>query len=599
MPLEIQQAYQAGTRNADGTAGEHYWQNKAEYDIAVEVFPDQKKLQGVEQVTYFNNSPDTLQSVWIHLYADFYKKGNARDETIALVNITEGVIINSIKLDGKDIDMGSSQVERHTTNLQLHLEDPLLPEDSLALEIAWEEILPAEYHNRIGAYDSTTFMVGYWYPQIAVYDDIDGWDTFAYGGIQEFYREFSDYRVEITLPEHYYVWATGELLNAESVYAPEIKQRWELARQSDTTVLILSGRQDYPDPCKEKKTWVYTAENVGDFAFGFSDYFRWEASSAQPVGTAERVLVSMVYDPQDSLLMNQLTHQQTEMIDYFSEQTPGVNYPYSHFTTFVGCPIYDGMEFPMMANNGVFRKDNTGYMDVRITAHELAHTYFPFLVGINERKYTWMEEGWAVYFTTQYLENYEPDISRTQHMAHEYQKRAGSMYDLPMLVANTLLGNASVHRHAAYNKPFVAYQVLQALLGEVLFQQCLKAYIERWTGKHPTPYDFFNTFSDVSGQNLNWFWKAWFQDFSYADLGIIQSDEGEVLLQNTGGLPLPATVTLSYANGDEEHHTLSAEVWKEQNEVKIPVDKNRKLINASLLLKNWPDANYENNKLYP
>ncbi|UCH66014.1 MAG: hypothetical protein JSW63_02455, partial [Ignavibacterium sp.] len=236
IPLNIQEAYENGTRSYDGSPGINYWQNSAEYNIKVEVVPETKMLFGSETVIYKNNSPDTLKTLVIRLYQDIFKIGNARDYNAPAEAINDGVEVSKFILRGEEINSDSSIIERAGTNLTLNLDEPLPPHSEIDLAFEWNFIIPHIYPIRMGAYDSTSFFIGYWYPQISVYDDIEGWDEFNYGGQQEFYNDFSSFQVEIKVPNTFCVWATGVLQNPDEVFTERILDRYNTANSSEEVI---------------------------------------------------------------------------------------------------------------------------------------------------------------------------------------------------------------------------------------------------------------------------------------------------------------------------------------------------------------------------
>ncbi len=218
IPRNIQSAYEKGTRSPDGKPGAEYWQNSSDYKIEVEVDPSAYLFNGSEEVTYYNNSPDTLKRIVLRLYPNVFKKGSARDYAINPEAVTDGVTIEKISVSGRSINLENQSIFRVTNTIAvIYLPEPILPKSSIDLSIEWSFSLSPKATLRMGVYDSTSVFVGYWYPQIAVYDDIDGWDYINYGGQEEFYNDFSNFDVNITLPNNFGVWATGELQNPEEV----------------------------------------------------------------------------------------------------------------------------------------------------------------------------------------------------------------------------------------------------------------------------------------------------------------------------------------------------------------------------------------------
>jgi len=599
MPIEFQKAYKNKTRSFTGEPGENYWQNFAFYKITATVQPGTWKINGHETVVYKNNSPDSLRSIIIRTYPDLYKKGGKRLLEVHEENITQGMLIKKLSIDNEPVDLTDNEVvNRQNTVFILSLKIPLAPGNSLTLETDWETQLPLLYDNRLGVYDSNAAFMAYWYPQIGVYDDIDGWDTKEYLAMVEFYREFADYDVQLRVPSDYMIWATGELQNPKEVYSHTLYENWEKSKLSNETKVLLEGREPDTRNNSDTKTWHFAAKNVIDFAAGISSYFRWEASSVEQNG--KRILSNLVYPPKDSTYVKNVLTAQNNAIQFFNDEITGTGYPWPQFTTFIGVEDYDGMEFPMMANNGVNRTNPD--FNPRVTVHEFAHTYFPMYVGVNEVKYAWMEEGWAVFMTTEYMNEFLPDAKIRSLPLKEIDpaivsRAAGDQRNIPLFTPSYLITERRVHSLEAYKKPAILYSILKEVFGKEQFANCLQGYIERWNGKHPTPYDFFFTMENLSGQDLTWLWKPWIFEFGYPDLEIKQLN-GKILVEKLGALPVPVHLTIEYKSGEYRTMNFSAEVWK-NGETELEVEPENAIDVKSILLDTSliPDSNPGNNKL--
>ena len=267
MPRNIQSAYEEGTRSLNGEPGENYWQNSSDYKIKVEVNPQEKILTGLEEITYYNNSPDTLGRIVLRLYQDIFKKGNARDFSVTGEAINEGVQIKYISIHNIPVDIDDVKVFRQEgTNVFIKLDEPIPPESEIDLYVEWSFIIPSKVKLRMGAYDSTSFFIAYWYPQIAVYDDIDGWDTHNYGGYQEMYNDFSNFEVEVTVPNTFAVWGTGKLENVEQILQKKYLDRFYAAENADIVISIIdtidlkTGKIFIDD--KEKNIWKFSTTTL-------------------------------------------------------------------------------------------------------------------------------------------------------------------------------------------------------------------------------------------------------------------------------------------------------------------------------------------------
>lgn len=616
MPREFVNAYSNKTRSFSGNPGKNYWQNSLVYNIDVNVIPNSWDIIGKAIITYTNNSPDSLSKIYIKLHPNHYKKGALRANEIPIENLTDGMQIEELFVNSKKVPL---KVSRKSTNLapenidkntvsskititegssyvRLNLGAPIPPKSSTQFSISWKTQMPSIYVNRMGAYDAESAFVGYWYPQIAVYDDIDGWDNSEYTGAQEYYTDYSDYYVNIKVPSSYKIAATGKLLNPKEVFNKETLKRYKASQKKSGVVTIIEGGQSEKEN-NSKNIWKFEAKQVRDFAFGLSNNFKWIAQNVQL--KTKSVSSNLIYDKKDEKYANGVLEVQKKSLVFLSEEFPGVPYPYDAFTTYMGVPEFDGMEFPMMANNGLSRnKKSNDYM----TFHETSHTFFPHLVGVNEIKYSWMEEGWATFFTIKFIQELYKDTSyRNRQLTRTmggYSRNAGKLWESPLIAPTNHLTIRKGHFQLSYRKPAFMLLALENLLGEIVFKKCLKEYINRWKGKHPTPYDFMFTFNNVSNQNLNWFWKKWVFEYGYADISFKEIKNSSLIIENIGGPPVPIKLKLIFANGKSEIIEKTAEVWKNNfKTIEIDLSNKYQLKKIELVSDVFPDVNVKNNMI--
>lgn len=569
IPRDIQKAYNNGTRSWDGMPGENYWQNRSVYKIQAEVLPDKSILKGTEKITYYNNSPDTLYRIMLRLYQNIYQKGNARDFSIGSASLTDGEDILFLSLNGDTlITEGSMQDVIFTaTNMIITCPNGINPDTSVELELKWEFIIPTAVPIRMGNYGDGDMFIAYWYPQVAVYDDINGWDRVEYYGSAEFYNDFNDYHFEITVPDNFAVWATGELQNTEEVFSDDIIDKINAAKNS-VDVITVFDFTDYVDGINKstagKNVWKFEADNVADVSFCISDNFRWDAASVE-VEPGRRILANAVYQD-GTKYWEEAAMYARESVKYLSTELPGYPYPYSYVTSFCNKRSSGGMETPMMQNNGIGA--HYGYF-VRVIFHEIAHSYLPFFMGTNERKYGFMDEGWASFFPYEFVKKYAPEFDEYGERVRDYLYSAGDESEMPPMTL-TYSYKTPHFRTGSYNRPTVAYRELYRLLGHDRFKNAFLEYMDRWHEKHPIPYDFFNTFNDALGENLNWFFKPWVADYGYPDLAIESADQNDdnviVKIKKIGNIP--TQIKLTFFNEDsEEIKTVfeSAYTWKDKN----------------------------------
>ncbi|PTB93726.1 hypothetical protein C9994_12775, partial [Marivirga lumbricoides] len=334
-------------------------------------------------------------------------------------------------------------------------------------------------------------------------------------------------------------------------------------------------------------TWHYVAKEVSDFAFATSDHYLWDAAM-QKVGD-RNVLVSSAFPAEEAKDYTELTNIQQRTIKYFSENIPGVPYPYPAFTTFVGLKG-GGMEFPMMANN-----DGPGR---GVAIHELFHTYFPMYVRINERRFAWMDEGWASYITQLVSDRFFEENDNDLFGAAKLQLGGifGTYEDLPLITSTQFMDNNN-YGYASYPLPQFVYAMLHHHLGDEMFLKAFRTYITRWAQKSPTPYDFFFTFEDVSGEDLSWLWKPWFFNFGYSDVQIESWENGKLTVANKGDRPVPLLIEVTYKDGTKKDFSKSAKELMENDspEINIPDADKVKMI---MVNRQIPDANDVDN-IYP
>lgn len=600
IPKNFQQAYKKQTRSYDGKPGSNYWQNKCDYKIKAEFEPVSRKLSGEETITFYNNSTDTLKQIILRLYPDIYRKGNVRDFEIEPQAITEGMKIEKLSVGGSEINVDDKKsASRQITNLFVQLEQRMAPKSRIEIKVVWNFMVPNKSQVRMGGYDSTSFFIAYWYPQVAVYDDIDGWDEQNYTGMTEMYNDFNNYHVELTVPKGFLLWATGVLQNPKEVYSKNIFEKFQKALQSDKIVNIVE-KKDYETGLvtadKEKLIYKIDADYVPDFAFAVSDHYLWDASKiVVDKQTGRSSFVSAAYNKSTEYFSN-VAEIARKSIESFSTYMPAVPYPYPTMTVFNG---QGGMEFPMMCNNSAV-KEIQG--TVHLTSHEICHTYFPFYMGINERKYAWMDEGWATMLPFDFQTENAPGYDPRSRNAQGYSDFAGYDSDIPLMIPSYNLKNPA-YRTASYRRPGAAYEFLRQMLGDEIFKKALNEYINRWNGKHPMPYDFFFTFDNVIGEDLSWYWKPWFFETKHPDLSIekIKSENSDVecAVKNIGGLPVPVIIKVSFDDGTNEVlFNQSAKIWKDGvKEVKVKLTPNKKITKVELGTTQIPDTDKSNNQL--
>lgn len=600
VPKSVTLAYAKQTRSKDGNPGKHYWQNTASYTIKATVDVKNKMLHGSERITYFNNSPDTLKTLVVRLYQDLFKRGANRNSLVDVDprDLTDGVVIERMHIGNneKTIEVNQKQVRRTGTLMHVQLTDKIAPQSKADIQIDWNFHIPEHTLIRMGTIDSTTVFLGQWYPQIAVYDDLNGWDKHSYNGLAEFYNEVADFDVEITVPKGFMVWATGEPVNIDELLQAPYDANYKKATASDqVTHLITVQDLKRGNITTNKQTWRYKASQVSDFAFGLSDHYCWDVTSVEvDKATKRRTIVGVAYNPA-SQHFDKVVDVARETVRSMSEEIPGIPFPFPYMTVFNGD---FGIEYPMITNVGADPKFS---MTVYANSHEIAHSYFPFYVCTNETKNGWLDEGLTVFLPEKVQMRMAPlDEAKKNTRAFSYY---AGLEDEPAVITPTHYLDQRIYFYLNYAKTEVALRMLETELGDSLFKTCLNGFMERWKYKHPTPYDFFNTFNSLSGQDLTWFWQAWYyQNGGIPDLAIDQVKRSghkiEVVVVNKGDFPLP--VVLSGYNQDKivKTITLPARKWLEQPNKPLTVSFESTEPITSITLGNdyIPDANRSNNK---
>lgn len=560
-----QKAYDKNTRTADGKPGANYWQNNAVYNINVSFAPLTRIVAGTEEIIYTNKSPDTLHQVWFKLYPNFYKKGVPRDMQVDDADLTDGVKIENFLVNGNKLDSAALHIS--ATNMWLHI-DSLLPGKQMKFNVTFSYILNKNSHVRTGMVDDGSAFIAYFFPRIAVYDDIDGWNQIPYTGTPELYNDFCSFNVNVTVPKNYIVCATGNLLNASEVYAPQIVQRIGDAEKNDGITKVIDTSDIKTGNITAQNainTWKFKADSVTDFVFATSNHYIWYASSlVVDPSTKRRTRVDAVFNPAHKDYFNVIDYA-GKTIESMSYRFPAWPYPYPHETVFDGL---DQMEYPMMVNDNPL-DDKTD--EITLTDHEIFHTMFPFYMGINETKYGWMDEGWATIGEWLISPMIDSTISDDYGMM-PYNNNANFDFDMPISTLSTQESGANYYLNS-YPKPAMGYLYVKDYLGDALFTKALHYYIQQWHGKHPMPLDFFNCMNTGSGKNLNWFWQKWFYDSGLPDVaitGVKQTGTKTIVtVSMKGNKPVPVHLTVYYKDSTTQklHETIG--VWEKNTSANI------------------------------
>lgn len=584
MPRNVKLAYANGTRSADGKPGPKYFQNRSVHNIRMNIAPPNRTISGSEDITYTNNSPKPLANLILRFELNVHTPEAMRERPVTAEQLTSDVTIDEYAENGKVKDWKPLIPYKGMTYNVIKLDAPVAPGGTVKLSFKWHYELVLD-SGREGVIDTTTFYVAYFYPRIAVLDDVNGWDQIPHMLSHEFFGDFNDYTLDVTVPKNYVVWSTGDLLNADEVLQPTIAERLKRSFTSDEVINIASLDEVKAGKVTAQKatnTWKWKANNVSDVAFGLSDHYIWDGGSlVVDKKTGRRASTQAAYDQPSENFANMVKYIKTSL-DFTSNQWPGVPYPYPKMTIFRG---FADMEYPMMANDSAQKR---GEMQQFIAAHEIMHSYFPFYMGINERRYAFMEEGWTTAF--EYLFNVST-LGKTQSDAlfkgfrvRGWITNTDSDADIPIMTPENVLTGEG-YGDNKYGRSALGYLALKDLLGDAEFKRVLHGFMDRWNGKHPTPWDMFNSFNDISGKDMNWFWNSWFFSYGYIDYAVagVEKDAGgsTVKIKNLGGFPAPVDVLVTFDDGTSETLHQTPAIWEKnikEATVKVNSDKTIKSI---------------------
>jgi hypothetical protein len=565
-------AVEQGTRTRTGRPGPKYWQQFADYKLQATLDAATKKLSGQATVTYYNRSPDTLRVVVFHLYQDLFAPNGIRNEGVP---ITGGIQLTRVVAQGRTLAEAtndtSAAYQRFATVMYIRLAEPLLPGASAPFEFAWSFTVTPDGAPR-GGTDGEVFFLSYWYPQVAVYDDVNRWQDDPYKGTAEFYMGYANYDVALTVPEGWLIGATGALQNADQVLSPATRERLARAAQTRETVHIVAEAERGAGKATARGTggqltWRYRAENVRDFAFGVSGQYLWDATTAT-VGDLDsdtrpdRTLIQTFYRPsRRQWAWDQSARYAQHSIEFLSSYL--WPYPYPHATAVDGVTSCAGMEYPMITCIGGQRDTLTLYS---VIVHELGHMWFPMQVGSDEKRFAWQDEGLTRFNQAQGMQQFFKGLDREGQARDNYQRlaRAGGEVEL-MRHGDLYPYDSPAYSIASYDKMATNMVALRGLVGDRRFREAYREYGKRWLNKHPAPWDFWNTFNEVLGQNLNWFWRTWWFETWTLDHAVgevkIAGDSTSITIDDLGLAPMPARIAVRRADGSTQRLEIPVTTW--------------------------------------
>jgi hypothetical protein len=608
----FQRALEGGTRSSTGEPGPNYWQQWTDYTVRARLDTEGKRIDGTVRMVYHNRSPRQLPALALQLLQNVHAEGAMRNRP---AEVTGGMDITRITAQGRELQLqGFGSGRRGSpslgTALQLRLPTALQSGDSAVLDIDFGFTIPQRgIGSRMGWNGDNLFYLAYWYPQMAVFDDVNGWQIDPFLGSAEFYMGYGSYDVTLEVPEGWVIMGTGRLVNAEDVMPPNIVARLRQAERSDTVVHVITAADFGPGTATQRAEsgylgWHFVADSVRDVAYSITRESLWDAART-PVGdrdgdgSTEYARVDAIYRQTAPRWVNTWRYAQ-HSIDFLSRWT-GYSYPWPHMTAAEGDGIMGGgMEYPMMTLIGGYTQagDTALY---GVTAHELAHMWVPMIVGTDERRTAWMDEGTTSFNTGAAEFEFYPGRRWDLGNYSGYIQTALSGLEGPMMRRSDFHYDGTAYGTASYSKPATMLWTLRGLLGEDVFRQAYHTYVRRWAFKHPKPWDFFNTFNDVSGQNLDWFWRTWYYETWTMDQAIAEvrreSDRTTIVIEDRGLAPMPVRLTITTADGTTMKAEIPVERWLEgarraETVVRTTSPVLRVEIDAERV---FPDADRQNN----
>ena len=562
-------------RTASGAPGVKYWQNRADYKLNVTLDTAMHRVSGTTIISYTNNSPDPLAFLWLQLDQNIYKEDSRAEATNPSVAAHSKVYTDGDEIKGIYIvKKGKAEKVDYVvtdTRLQIRLNDTLRSGGArVEIKIDYAFDIPENGTDRMGRVltkNGWIYEIAQWYPRMEVYDDVTGWNVLPYLGAGEFYLEYGNFDFTVTAPANLVVVGSGELLNPNDVLSPKTISRLASARNSDKTVMIRDSadivRRD-PYPAKASLTWHFFCKNARDAAWAASKAFIWDAARIN-LPDGKKALAQSVYpiEVKDQHSWGRSTEYVKGAIELYSKKWLAYNYPVA--TNVAGG--VGGMEYPGLVFCGSDNQDGALW---DVTNHEFGHNWFPMVVGSNERKYAWMDEGFNTFLNnedTKIFNNGEYYVKQDEQKVAQnmFSTDAEAIMNIPDVIQNDNLP------YSGYDKPALALAILrEQVLGEKRFDYAFQTYIKRWAFKHPTPWDFFHTMDNAAGEDLGWFWNEWFfttwkLDQSLKSIDYIENDPANgalITVENLEGMALPVTIEIEESNGKTGTIKLPAEIWQ-------------------------------------
>jgi hypothetical protein len=590
-------------RSSNGAPGPGYWQNSADYEIHANLDTTRKQLSATEVITYVNNSPDMLPSLWVQLDQNIYRK-DARSNSIfgrPRTDFSDGIVFDSVEIEpGSHAAKAKADYIVSDTRMQIRLAEPLKGQGALLkIHIQYHYPIPGVWGGRTSwgmSKKGEIYDMAQWYPRMAVYDDLHGWDTLPYIG-SEFYLEYGHFDYYVTAPSNMLIVGSGELKNPQEVLTKTQIERLTQARSSDKTVMIRTP-EEIDDPASRPRgsstlTWHFHMDNTRDVAFSASSVFVWDAARINLPDGAKSLAMS-VY-PVESV-GDEGWGRSTEYLKHAVEQFSRKWFPYPYPAAINVAGFSTGMEYPGIVFDGIPDKGKQLFW---ITAHEIGHSWFPMIVGSNERRNAWMDEGFNTFIDIYESDEFQGGVYGPKRDS-EYSA-GGEPPDTILKVLNDpaapviltradgfpfRLGHPVSYFKAAYGLRLLREQIL----GPERFDWAFRKYIRDWAYKHPSPSDFFRAMESEGGEDLAYFWRGWFMnnwtlDMAVKDAQYVKGDYRQgvsVTIANLGQLVLPNTVQVNFEDGSNARVPLPVETWISKGEYTFTLDSKQPILSVVL-----------------
>lgn len=579
-PPDFARALDRGWRSEDGSPGHSYWQQWTGYDLTAKLNPEEAKLEGSVRILYAHDAPANLPTVWLHLHQNLHKAGSPR---YGSEEITGGITITGLAADGEELQerplSEGSGYRIDGTLMEVRPTIRVEAGDTLQLDITFEMTLPQHGSGRMGHSNNEVYLVAYWFPKMALFDNLRGWNNDPYLGNAEFNDSFGDYNAAITVPAGWTVMATGTLDNATDVYSPITLERLAEAAVSDDKVTIADAASREAGTVTRPGvdgllTYRFSAKNVRDFTWTTSNVQRWDATSALVAdrdedGEQDRVAIHSFWREDRAPLWSEQWLYGKQSIEHHSTFT-GLPYPWPHMTSVEGADIIDGgMEFPMLTLIGPY--DNGEMTDLfNVTSHEIGHMWVPMIVGTDENRHAWLDEGSTTFLEGQSRMELWPGVDHHRVEARTYLQVAAAALEQTMMRRGDFYEPGPGYGIASYNKPATLMVALRQYMGLEKWEEAYRTFLSEWAFKHPSPWDFFNTFERFAEEDLDWFWtsfyyETWTLDHAVGTVAPKATGGTVVTIEDRSSAIFPTTVRIRTANGMDFQHDIPVEHWLDGN----------------------------------